>query len=173
MSGQACPKYVRVRVRVRGFWTCPCPKSRVCPSSCPGPVPKSFKISCPCPNPSPKLKFFPGPSPCPSPRPNSCPNLCPCLNFRPNKGSTDQNRSRFCQDSLSGVCLSRFCPMSGFCLSRFCPLSGFCPEFCKKSFPMSVYPAGQGRDRAVRTFTVLVRRCPPHSHWTPFMRFNR
>ena len=42
--------------------------------------------------------------------------------------------SGFCQDFLSGVCLS------GFCLSRFCPLSGFCPEFCKKSCPMSVCP---------------------------------
>ena len=29
MSGHACPKFVHVRVRVRGLRTCPCPKS--CP----------------------------------------------------------------------------------------------------------------------------------------------
>ena len=54
--------------------------------------------------------------------------------------------------TLSGVCLS------GFCLSRFCPLSVFCPEFSKKRCPLSVCPAGQGQDRAVRTFGVLVHR---------------
>ena len=59
--------------------------------------------------------------------------------------------SRFCQDFLSGVCLS------GFCLSRFCN----CPDsvrIIEKSCPFSVCPVEQGRDRAARTFTVLVRR---------------
>ena len=32
MSGHACPKFVRVRVRVRDFRTCPCLKSCTCPS---------------------------------------------------------------------------------------------------------------------------------------------
>ena len=32
------------------------------------------------------------------------------------------------------------------------------PEFCKISCPMSVCPVGQGRDQAVRNFTVLVYR---------------
>ena len=35
--------------------------------------------------------------------------------------------SGFCQNSLSGVCLS------GLCLSRFCPMSGFCLDFQEKS----------------------------------------
>ena len=42
-------------------------------------------------------------------------------------------------------------------LSAFC-LSGFCSEFSKKRCPLSVCPAGQGQDRPVRTFGVLVRR---------------
>ena len=54
--------------------------------------------------------------------------------------------SGFYPDFLSGFCLSRFC------MSRFCQLSGFCSNFRKKK------PAGQGRDRAIRTFTVLIRR---------------
>ena len=53
------------------------------------------------------------------------------------------------------ICCPDFLP--GICLSRFCQLSAFCPDY-KKSCPLSVRPAGQGRDRAVRTFTVLVRR---------------
>ena len=48
--------------------------------------------------------------------------------------------------------------LSGICLSRFCPLSGFCPDFSKKLCPLSVCPSGQGQDRTVRTFAVLVRR---------------
>jgi len=43
--------------------------------------------------------------------------------------------------------LVSFCPyflsdiwLSGFCLSRFCPLSRLCPEFCKKSYSLSVCP---------------------------------
>ena len=49
-------------------------------------------------------------------------------------------------------------------LSRFCPefrkiVSGFCPDYRKK-LPV-VCPAGQGRDRAVGTLTVLVRRRLP------------
>ena len=40
----------------------------------------------------------------------------------------------------------------GFCLSRFCP------ESSKKRSQLSVFPAGQRRDGAVRTFGVLVRR---------------
>ena len=91
MSGHACPKFVRVRVR--DFRTCPClkscpcPKSWLCPSPSPSPCPKSLKISCPCPNPSPKLKILPDPSPCP--RPNLWPNLCPCpcMDLRPNHGA--------------------------------------------------------------------------------------
>ena len=58
--------------------------------------------------------------------------------------------SGFCQNSLSGVCLS------GFCLSRFCPVSGFCLDFSGKVCPVSVCPAGQGQDRGVRIFTVAV-----------------
>ena len=41
MSGHACPKYVRVRIR--RFRTCPCPKSWLCPCPCPIPCPKSQK----------------------------------------------------------------------------------------------------------------------------------
>ena len=61
--------------------------------------------------------------------------------------------------------------LSGFCLSRF--FFDFCPDlfvsilfavgilsgFWKKRL-WSVCPARKGRDRAVRTFTVLVRRHP-------------
>ena len=49
-------------------------------------------------------------------------------------------------------------------LSGICPLSGLCPNFCKKDCPMSFCPhfvcleAGQGRDWAVLTYGVLVRR---------------
>ena len=63
--------------------------------------------------------------------------------------------SGFLEKRLSGVCLS------GLCLSRFCPVSGFCPDFWKKLCPLSVCPAGQGQDRAVRIFAVLVRRRLP------------
>ena len=100
---------------------------------------------------------------------------CPCLVF-----------VQIFRKIVFGVCLlSGLCPdlMSGVCVSRFCPVSSFCPESCEKCCPMSVYPnffclvsircpdsfrilekkpshclAGQGRDRAVWTFTVLVRR---------------
>ena len=70
-----------------------------------------------------------------------------------------------CPTFLSGVYLS------GFCLSRFCPLSGFCPEFSKRRCPLSVCPAGQGRDRAVQTFTVLVRRRLPE-HQSSLISFT-
>ena len=53
--------------------------------------------------------------------------------------------SRFCQNSLSGVCLS------GFCLSRFCPVSGFCPDSDDFFCPVSVCP-----DFFCRVFV----RCP-------------
>ena len=90
--------------------------------------------------------------------------------------------------NLSGVSAVRRppCPLSGVSAVRQCPLSGLCPEFHKKCCPMSVWldfscldavrcpdsvrilekscplsvcPAGQGRDKAVWTFTALVRRC--------------
>ena len=48
--------------------------------------------------------------------------------------------------------------LSGFCLSRFCLLSRICPKFLKKRCPLSVCPAGQGRDRVVWIFGVLVGR---------------
>ena len=54
---------------------------------------------------------------------------------------------RIFRNIVSAVCL-----LSGFCLSRFCP------EFWEKRCPFSVCPAGQGRDRVVRTSVVLVRR---------------
>ena len=57
--------------------------------------------------------------------------------------------SEFCPDFLSGVCLS------GFFLSRFCPVSEFCPDFQKNT--VRCLSAGQGQDRAVRTFAVVVR----------------
>ena len=66
--------------------------------------------------------------------------------------------SGFLEKKLSGVCLS------GLFLSRFCPLSGFCPDFSKKLCPLSVCPAGQGQDRAVRIFAVLVRRRPARTN---------
>ena len=49
-------------------------------------------------------------------------------------------------------------------LSGVCPLSEFCPNFCKKDCLMSFCPhfvcleARQGRDWAVLTYGVLVRR---------------
>ena len=51
-------------------------------------------------------------------------------------------------------CLSAVRILSGSFLSRFSPLSGF----SKRSCPLSVCPGVKGRDKAVRTFTVLVRR---------------
>ena len=51
--------------------------------------------------------------------------------------------------------------LSVFVLSWFCPLSRFCPELSKKRCPLSVCPVEKGRNRAVRTFTVLVRRRLP------------
>ena len=55
---------------------------------------------------------------------------------------------------------------------QYCPyhvlaslLSGFSGKYCLDSvrcldcWSLSVYPAGQGRDRAVQTFGVTVRRC--------------
>ena len=58
---------------------------------------------------------------------------------------------RICEKILSDVC------MSGFFLfdSVHCPDS---VRIIEKSYSLSVCPTGQGRDRAVRTFTVLVRR---------------
>ena len=77
--------------------------------------------------------------------------LCPVLvSFLSGFSGKSWPVSICCPDFLSGVCLS------GLCLSQFSPLSGFCPDYRKK-LPV-VCPAGQGRDRAVRTFTVLVRR---------------
>ena len=38
-------------------------------------------------------------------------------------------------------------------------MSGFCPDFQKKLCPVSVCPAGQGQESAVRIFGVLVHRC--------------
>ena len=66
---------------------------------------------------------------------------CPCLVF-----------VQIFRKMVSGVC------PSGFCLSRFCQLSGFCQSLRNKTVRrLSVCPAGQGRERAVRTFTALVR----------------
>ena len=105
------------------------------------------------------------------PTPRICPLSIPCPNFLqtylsgvcPLSGfsvrilsvsilSGVRILSGFWEIKLSGVCLS------GLCLSRFCPVSGFCPDFWEKLCPLSVCPAGQGQDRAVRTFAVLVRR---------------
>ena len=49
---------------------------------------------------------------------------------------------------------SRICPVSIRCLDSFRYLS----VRILSGFPLSVYPAGQGRDRAVRTFTIIVGR---------------
>ena len=76
--------------------------------------------------------------------------------------------------SLDKVATALFCPLSGlwsklcknalrcrsvrFLLSRYCLMSGFCPDFRRKNSSLSVCLIGQGRDRADRTFTVLVIR---------------
>ena len=60
---------------------------------------------------------------------------------------------------LSGVCpVSGLCQnsLSGFCLSRFCPVSGFRLYFSETVCSVSVCPAGQGQDSDVRIFTVAV-----------------
>jgi len=45
--------------------------------------------------------------------------------------------------------------LSGFCLSRFCPLSGFCPEFSKKRCPLS------GQTRTRQSCSDFRCPCPP------------
>ena len=106
---------------------------------------------------------------------------CPCLVF-----------VRIFRKILSGVCLlSGFCPdfrqvsvcleffrssvqivlkdLSGvYLLSGFCPdsvsgvcMSGFCPDLIKNL--SAVCLSGRDRDRAVRTFTVLVHRRLPRT----------
>ena len=57
------------------------------------------------------------------------------------------------------------CPVLVLFLSGFSgkssPVSVRCPDavrIIEKNYPLSVGPAGPGRDRAVQTFTVLVRR---------------
>ena len=64
-----------------------------------------------------------------------------------------------CPDSVR-IIQKKCCPVS-VCPDFSCLDSVRCPDFVRiveKSCPLSVRPAGQGRDRAVRTFTVLVRR---------------
>ena len=60
--------------------------------------------------------------------------------------------SVWCPDSVQ-----IFCPMS-VCPDFFCLDSVRCPDLKKTVRCLSVRSAGQGRDRAVRTFAVLVRR---------------
>ena len=68
---------------------------------------------------------------------------------------------------------SRICPVSIRCLDSFRCLS----VRILSGFPLSVYPAGQGRDRAVRTRTRqscpdFHCRCPPTSVLIPDLRFD-
>lgn len=81
-----------------------------------------------------------------------------------------------CFSGLSGtcspvpVCFPDLCKKIFRCvsvqifLSRFFQLSGFCPD---KRCSLSICPARKGRDRAVRTFGVLVRLRPyPVQMWS-------
>ena len=69
-------------------------------------------------------------------------------------GYSNWHRSRRTASSVELSNLSGIYPLSGFCLVSVCPDSVQVFLSC----PLSVCPAGQGQDRALRIFTVLVRR---------------
>ena len=93
-------------------------------------------------------------------------SCCPCLVFvRIYQKTADS----LCRQTLESFRLSEFswqiCPVSvRYLYVRILPVSilsapRILSGFEKKRLPLSVCPVGQGRNRVVRTFTVLVRRC--------------